>query len=71
MYLYLYIACTGYWKTNFNSQDWLIESFLNKKKSLNYFFQVGMVQYDWFCVVQIFLFLPKVTVIDGFIQKFI
>ena len=48
MYLiYLYIACTGYWKTNFNSQDWLIESFLNKI-SLNYFFQEGTVQYDWF-----------------------
>jgi len=45
--MYLYIACTSYWKTNFNSQDWLIESFFNKI-SLNYFFQEGTVQYDWF-----------------------
>ena len=37
IYIYLCIACTGYWKTNFNSQDWLIKSFLNKKKSSLFF----------------------------------
>lgn len=61
MYLiYLYIACTGYWKTNFNGQDWLIESF-SKRARCN---MIG------FGMVQIFLFLPKVMVIDGFIHKF-
>ena len=61
MYLiYLYIACTGYWKTNFIGQDWLIESF-SKRAQCN---MIG------FGVVHIFLFLPKVMVIDGFIHKF-